>query len=763
MASDYSVALCRELLDQVRAADLAWRPRRRRYEPGDVLELDFLTVWPEVEGHGRFRIDKFVGGGFAGQVYLCRLEHVELQAEAGDAPLSPGGLYAVKILVPPSAFSRRFRDLVYWLGFQAPFSGQVNRGACRAGLLWQKLARLASAVEFGDEDSVADVYASFRDDEIGAYGEIREWVEGRTWRLEPDVRMRLRRRWRTIPPGETGSPEYVAKRRFMHRFVRLLHRMGAPELARQYEWWTMKSQPNVLKRAEGHADPAAGLCAVDFRAGLALLPVLPMSPADVVLILRGLCRGSLVQFDRCDIAKLKVYTAAFPEQFRDAAMIDRLAEYDREYRAGMPDLCHQGLRLLWDAGLRRTVRRGLADGYVASRLAGAGFAEGLAERPGRFAVYYLLGAFPVAGRLIRRLWGHPDYRHHVRRFWKESGYRHRAWLAARRAVLVRWHRAGRCTEARARHLCSHPGLYWAQRLTLGLLPFARLHRALAEPSYAIARLRAGWRFVRDFYREAQFRERWLAGLVREGHADGMLADEERDEILARVGDPFIAKYLKCLAVHFATLPVTQIVSVIVGGVAAVWVWFSGHGGDAALGCFVAIIVVFQLIPVSPGSICRGGYVVYLMIRERNFRDYVVAGPLSFVKYIGYLAFPMQMVTTYPALARFMASRWATGAVRLVPVFGEKGGLLEHFVFDLFFNLPRVFARWARPRLAWFLEVWMLAGLVLGILCFGGCGVRAWEAGGINLPLAIVGVFVLPRVLFYPVLTRAKGQARPGRR
>lgn len=753
MASHYSVSLCRELTDQVRTAELAWHPRRRRHEAGDVLELDFLTVWPEAQGHGRFRIEKFVGGGFAGQVYLCRLEDLELHAEAEGVPLSPGGLYAVKVLVPPSAFSRRFRDLVYWLGFQAPFSGQVNRGACCAGLLWQKLARLASAGEFGDENCVADVYASFYDGELGAYGEIREWVEGRTWRLEPDVRMRLRRRWRTIPPGETDSPEYVAKRRFMHRFVRLLHRMGAPELARQYEWWTMKSQPNVLKRAGDHADPAAGLCAVDFRAGLALLPVLPMSPADVPLILRGLCRGSLVQFDRCDIAKLKAYTAALPEQFPDAAMIDRLAEYDREYRGSMPDLFHQGLRLLWDAGLRRTVRRGLADGYVASRLADARFAEGLAERPGRFAVYYLLGVLPGAGRLIRRLWGHSDYRRHASRCWKESDYRYRAWSAARGAVLVRWHRAGRCTEARARYLCSHPGLYWVQRLTLGLLPFARLHRALAEPSCVIARLRAGWRFVRNFYRDAQFRERWLADLVREGHADGMLEDAERDEILARVGDPFIAKYLRCLAVHFATLPVTQIVSVVVGGVLAGWVYFSGRGAYAAGACFAGVIVFFQLIPISPGSICRGGYVVYLMIRERNFRDYMVAGPLSFLKYIGYLAFPMQMVTTYPALARFMASRWATGAVRLVPVFGEKGGLLEHFVFDLFFNLPRVFARWARPRMAWFLEVWMLVGLLLGILCFGGCGVRAWEAGGINLMLAIVGVFVLPRALFYPVLAR----------
>ena len=46
-----------------------------------------------------------------------------------------------------------------------------------------------------------------------------------------------------------------------------------------------------------------------------------------------------------------------------------------------------------------------------------------------------------------------------------------------------------------------------------------------------------------------------------------------------------------------------------------------------------------------------------------------------------------MVAKFPALSRLMAGRWATGIVHIIPVFGERGALLEHWIFDLFFNVP----------------------------------------------------------------------------
>jgi len=117
----------------------------------------------------------------------------------------------------------------------------------------------------------------------------------------------------------------------------------------------------------------------------------------------------------------------------------------------------------------------------------------------------------------------------------------------------------------------------------------------------------------------------------------------------------------------------------------------------AWGIGIGIIALFQVVPISPGSLVRGLYVVYLVIRERNFKDYNIAVFLGFFKYVGYLAFPIQMTYHYPALARFMAAHWATEAVHIVPVFGERGALLEHWVFCLFYNWPLTVRRRMRKR------------------------------------------------------------------
>jgi hypothetical protein len=148
-------------------------------------------------------------------------------------------------------------------------------------------------------------------------------------------------------------------------------------------------------------------------------------------------------------------------------------------------------------------------------------------------------------------------------------------------------------------------------------------------------------------------------------------------------EPFIQKYLKSLAVHVCTLPVTQVVSVIIAFV----YWLTHREDPNAWKIGLGIVALFQVIPISPGSICRGLYTLYMVIKDRSFKDYNIAIFLSFFKYVGYLAFPIQMAHRYPAIARFMAGHWATEAVHIVPVFGERGALLEHWVFCLFYNWP----------------------------------------------------------------------------
>ena len=184
-------------------------------------------------------------------------------------------------------------------------------------------------------------------------------MAGRTWRLEVDDRLDLLGRWRSgkkVDPGQLGSPEYRAKKRFMTGFVDLLGELGAPEFARQYEWSTCKSQPNCLKRTETDDDPASGLVAVDFRAGLALLPLLPMSPGDFKLILKGLTRGSLVQFDRGDIGRLERFVRSHESEFADMpGLLDELKAAERQYRNSIVDVTHNHLRLLYSRELWSTI------------------------------------------------------------------------------------------------------------------------------------------------------------------------------------------------------------------------------------------------------------------------------------------------------------------------------------------------------------------------------------------------------------------------
>lgn len=756
---EYSHVLCADLLKTANDPLLKTGFRRTRYETGDKLTVRIKGVHPAVESQALLLIDKFLGGGFAGQVYRCRLEALDLPGDL-IAGLETGKLYAVKIIIPPSDFSRRFRNAVYWLAFQGPFSSQVNYGACRSGLLLQKLVRRAARIKFGRETAVKDAYASFYDSNLNAYGEITEWIEGRMWRLEADDRLNGRKTWRTVPLDSTGSPEYIAKRRFMADMVALMHEMGAPEFARQYEWWTMKSQPNVMKRTDlsGQDGPDDALCAIDFRAGLALLPFLPMSPGDIKLILSGLFkRRTLVQFDRCDTEKMKQFFDRHATVFEgmEPAMRE-FFEQDRAYRRSLPDITHHGLRLLSDSSLRSDVRAGLIEGWLAEDLIDEAFAEKLKHGGMRFVCFYLPGAIPILGRMLRKRLGSEAYRQHIRKILTDTVYLKSALRAHVAGRLITWHRAGRSSETHTRLLTAKPALYLLERFTAGLLP-AGLHRTIIEPSRIWHSLRAGFLFLHSFIISPEFREAWFLNEIHAGEKDGMLTAEERKHLEGVVRDPFIVRYLKCLGVHFATVPITQVVSILLGTVWAVWLLAHGHEWEEALGAFGLTVALFQILPISPGSICRGGFVVFLMIKEKNLRDYLIAAPVSFLKYVGYLAFPLQMTTTYPHLSRFMASRWATNMVHIIPVFGEKGALLEHCVFDTFFNRPQKFAKKLQPHMRWILDGWMVLGLMLAGLVIFKWTPDITSPKGFNLLLGTVVFFLLPRLLFYPLMTRRSHQ------
>jgi len=678
----YEPEYARRLLAVQEASDLHWYPRAKRYDAGRVLEVSIRGVFPSVAGHARLELESAVGGGFAGQVYRAKL--IELEPEtARELGMQVGQSYAVKIMVPASGFRRAFRNVMYWLGYQARFSAQLLASAARAGALMQKLVRREAGARFGDERCVVDIYATFFDEGLGSYGEISEWVDGRNWQFEIDDEIQTRGKRKASEA--TMSREYLAKKEFMARLVDLFHDMGCGELARQYEWWSCKSQPNVLKRLDAGDDPAAGLTALDFRPGLALLWWLPMSPVDIRLAFKGLLRGDLVQFDRCDIMRLQAYCEARADRFKDMkAVLCELVDADREYRCSVPDVTHHHFRLLSDAALRGRIRSGCVEAWRNTGLVDEDHAGRLETSFPAFAWFWTAGLVPLLGRLCRRLWGNPAYRRHIGSLLGEFNYFGRALRASQARCLLDWYRGGAADAAGCDRYLRHPLMFACVRFSIGLLPPPKLRRFLTDRSFAWRATRDAVMFPVRFYRDAGFRVEWLTNEVEDGARRGMLTAAEREHILERIPDPFIQKYLKCVAVHFCTLPVTQIVSFMVAVYAY---WKFGDTWQESLKWAAGIIVAFQFLPISPGSLVRGLYVAYLIVRERNIKNYWIAMLLSFWHYIGYLSFPIQMVGEFPGLARYMAGRWATKMVGIVPVFGEEGALFEHWAFDTFFNRP----------------------------------------------------------------------------
>ena len=335
----------------------------------------------------------------------------------------------------------------------------------------------------------------------------------------------------------------------------------------------------------------------------------------------------------------------------------------------------------------------LVSGWKIRNLINERCKENLLKNKALILLFYVLGVIPLAGRFIRRIWGQPFWRKHYGQMCTSLNYLRRAVRGKVVEKVIVWHRAGRVDDQRALKL-TRQAWRCLYHLPLSLLPRG-LHRFCTDLKYMKERL--DYLLLRPvrLYFNAQLRTQWLNDMVEDGKKKHILTDEDADVILSQVKEPFIQKYLKSLAVHICTLPVTQVVSVIIAIIYVVTHPEMPRVESYSIG--LGIIALFQVIPVSPGSLVRGLYVLYLVVRERNFKDYNIAVFLGFFKYIGYLAFPIQMAYHYPALARFMAAHWATDAVHIVPVFGERGALLEHRIYCLFYNWPLTIRRRMQER------------------------------------------------------------------
>lgn len=699
MSFEYSVEVCKQLQQKVLDTNLHRPVNFGSYQVGDELTYEIKSILSGDIACVRVAVEKFVGGGFAGQVYRVKVLEIQIEDENAEHidDIVVGNVYAMKILIPPSGFSLFFRNFIYAIGFQGPFQLQVNPEAARAGAIWQKFIRRAAKIRFGNEDAVNDIHATFIDHTLGSCGEFSGWVDGRTWRLEVDENLDTLKLWKKNKPvdkSKLGSDEYRAKRKFMKDFVELLHEVGAHEFARQYEWSTCKSQPNCLKRTGTDDDPAAGLMAVDFRAGLALLPFLPMSPGDFKLIGKGLVRNSLVQFDRGDIDKLQAFINEHRGQFNDIVhLIKQLKQAESVYRDSLPDITHNHVRLLYSGKLWSTILDSAVTGWRVRNQIDAIGEQKLRGSKFRTLLLCLVSMIPFVGRFVKKSLYHGDWRKHYGAMLTNFGYFKCAVRAKACEKVLSWYRAGRVTEAKAEKLTQCPICFFCHAI-FSILP-AGVHRFITDGKFFKEKLHFIFARPVKLYFSRPLREQWLLDMVSEGKKNHILTDEDADTIVEQLKEPYIQKYLISLVVHLLTLPVTQIVGLIISlinWIARDLTW------EQAFAEGTAIMIALQIVPLSPGSFCRGLYTTILAIKERNFKDYNIALFLSYFKYVGYLAFPIQMANRYPAIARFMAGHWATGAVHIVPVFGERGALLEHWVFCLFYNWPLTIRRRVSNRL-----------------------------------------------------------------
>ena len=677
----------RKLYERIQEPDLEWTYHPKLYDRGDIFDAEVTGICPPNRAKIRLEVERFVGGGFAGQVYRVRILEIESK-NGGIEGLRVGGVYAVKIGKPASPTALRFRNILYIIAFLGAFAPQHYSAAARSGVLWQKLIRRGALVKFGTEKAAVDTYGTFYDTRLKSWGELNEWLEGRNWKFEIDDRFFDRKKRRN------NSSEFMTKKSFMRRMVRLCHEMGAHEFARQYEWWTAKSQPNVLKRVNVRDGSSDGLTAIDFRAGLVLLPLLPMSPADFKLILQGMGRGHLVQFDRGDVHRLERFILRHRSKFIDLfPALEELKEAERAYRSLLPDVTHHGVRVFADPALSRGIVAGTTEGWFRRDLIDEKSMNRLKRSPLRFMFALVLDVIPLIGKILLRLTENRRFSIHIRKCLSNRNYLIRFLKAKEAAFLVDWQRNGRACARRIVSLLEKPFRFWSQQILFGWLP-AKWHRFLAEPAFAWDRIKYVVTYPSKLYFDTAFREEWLLNMVKEGREEGMLTAEEEDQIKDRIKDPYIQIYLKALAVHVCTLPLTQVISLVIA------IFFMLRYGDTwaeSMVYAVGVLAFFQVTPVSPGSLARGSYVIYLMVRDRNVKNYWLAALISFWHYIGYLGFPLQMVTKYPLLARFMAGRWAANIVHIIPVFGERGALLEYGVFDLFFNVPLSIRRLFKNR------------------------------------------------------------------
>lgn len=654
-------------------AGVLYSAPRPAYLPGEAIERDVLAIDGGPLGRLRCIIGASPGSGFAGQVYQAVVEQ--------PGPFPP--LVAIKVLRPRSRWKNFSREALFSLCFQSAFAPRLREEAVQAGLLWQTLLRAAAAAEFGHPDAVVRPYGYFWDADLASYAEVHAWVSGRPARCQPDELLLARLLGDSQEPPAT---EMARMKNFMDALAGLCRRMGALGLARQYDWYTLVSQANVLVLEDG--DRAGEPAAVDCRPGLAIPFFLPVSPAHALVILDGLRRGRLAHYDEVDFNRLARYLDNHPALDELRPLARRLVGVDSAYRAGLPDLCHTRTRVLRDAAFRRRIFQAALRDWVRAGLIPDASADSLSARPTACLWLWLLTRLPLVGPALVRLLANPDYRRHLRALLAQPAYRRTAVAAWQRQDLPQWTAEGRVHPDHARWLAVHPRAYAVEKLLPSAWP-AALHRLVVDP---LARRQAVERLLLQplgllFSQPA--RCRWLEGILQYQFERGIIPAEKAGALLGQISEPRMQGFIRDLGFTAGLDLISRLAYLALG------LYGLSSGNFLPLGLAL-------LAPIPPSGPLRFLYVLgrllgelpAILLRkdpghppERLLLARLAALLVSPWRWAGNLFPLIEISAVYTRLAFVLAEYYAARLAGVVPIYGGQGKLLEYWVFQLCFNFP----------------------------------------------------------------------------
>lgn len=645
-------------------------PARRSYARGEFVEAQVYGIDGQFLGQERFEIGESPGSGFAGQVYAAR---TLLQ------PWGAGGTnrVALKVLRPRSKFKRWFRDLLFWLSFQSSFAPRYQDEALRTGLLWQAIIREAAGIEFGDPQTVVRPLGYYWDERLRSLVEIQEWVDGGPARFssggEPGPQ---------AGPCATGKAEMERKRDFMGHLARLCREMGASGISRQFEWYTLVSQPNVLTRR--NPSGPASFTAVDCRPGLAVPFFLPLSPIHAQRIVHGLRQGRFVLYDEGDLPRLKAYLRSHPELRTEEIerWLRALEDDQRLYREGLPDLWHSFEAVIQDRDRRAALRRTAAARWLRREDISAETAERLERSQGLFIRLLVLRGIPLAGRFLLRLAGNAAYRGHLIGLLQRS-YRQELWDALLIRDLLEWLAVEAITPCHAERLSMSFPAYLRHKLLLSWTP-AWVQRLATDPA---ARRRLWQRRVLHPLRlliHSGYRQSWLAEVLKEQTARGRLTPGEAETLTQQASAPQMMKFTRDVAFTAGLEIVSRLVYLLllIYGLAADNFWPLG---------------LAALSPIPPSGLLRFGYLLAVSLLDlpqmlgdashRLLRARALGLAFAPWRYLGNLFAPIEIFAYSPLLSLALGEYFCGEIAQRTPVLGGRGSLLDYTLFRLAYALP----------------------------------------------------------------------------